>query len=155
MLLQALQIQSHLRLLEMFKETNDVKFLNYICNHPDVRAGGENDLDVSVLVGNSIAYSYDNGAIIYVIKSPGVYEAHTQALKSGRGKILRKFIAWTLDDLFNKKGAKEVKSYAYHTNPSAKRLALEFLKPNGSNDSTDFFRVTREEYLCQLQRQSQ
>jgi len=137
----------------MFSETKDIDFLNYICNHHDVRAGGEKDIDVSILAGNSIAYSYENGAIIYVITSPGVYEAHTQALKSGRGKVLREFIAWTLADLFNNKGAEEVKSYAYHTNPGAKKLALEFLKPNGSNDSTDFFRLTREEYLCQLQQQ--
>lgn len=135
----------------MFKETKDADFLNYICNHADVRAGGENDIDVSPLLENGIAYSFEHGAIIYAFKEPGIYEAHTQALKVGRGKILREFIKWTLNDLFNFKCVRAVTSYAEHA--AAKKLALEFLKPCGSNEKYDFYRLTREEFLCQQQQQ--
>ena len=127
----------------MFSETKDVEFLNYIANHQDVRAGGEFDVDVSPLLEQGIAYSYDNGAIIYVFKGCGIYEAHTQALKAGRGKILREFIRWTLEDMFKNKAAEKITSYAYDSNPAAKKIAAEFLKPCGT-----LYELDREVFLC-------
>lgn len=126
-----------------FKQTTDTDFLNWILNHDDVRAGGEIDIDAAPFLEHGIAYSYDYGAVIYVARGNGVFEAHTNAIKQGRGKILREFIQWTLQDMFNNQGAEKVTSFAYDSNPAAKKLAAEFLNQVGN-----LYEISKGEFLC-------
>lgn len=132
----------------MFSETKDAEFLNYICNHPDVRAGGDKDLDVSALLDRGISYSYENGAIIYAFKEPGIYEAHTQALKAGRGKMLREFIAWTLEDMFKNKGAEMITSFADLENIPAQKLAEVFLKKIHADSNSCYYSIDKAEFYA-------
>lgn len=131
-----------------FKICDNADYLNLVCNAPEVRAGREIEIDVSPLLEKGISYQFDGGAIIYVEVFPGVFEAHTQALKSGRGRILREFIAETLRDLFTRLNAEAVISYAQFGNAPAKKLAEEFLHLVETDESYHHFELTREQYLC-------
>jgi len=132
-----------------YKISENADYMNEISNHPEVNAGNGLKLDFSPLFDKGVIYQYDGGCIFYVNTGYGVYEAHTQALKRARGKPLRDFISWTFDQLFNSKGAHAVTSYALHENTAAKKLALEFLKFTHSDDVANYYRLNREEYLCQ------
>lgn len=132
-----------------YKISENADYMNEICNHPEVNSGGGFILDFTPLFNHGITYEYDGGCICYVKTDDGVYEAHTQALKRARGGALRDFIKWTLDDLFKNQGANAVTSYAMHTNPAAKKLALEFLNLVNSDELADYYRLNRGEYLCQ------
>lgn len=132
----------------MFSETKDAEFLNYICNHPDVRAGGEIDLDVTPLLVQGIAYSYPNGAIIYAFKEPGVYEAHTQALKEGRGNTLKRFCRWTAEQMFLRDNVEKLVTYAYHTNIPAKKLAEQFGRLVLEDDIASYYELTKGDFYA-------
>lgn len=132
-------------------KTLDPTYFNLVLNAPEVRAGGDKYLDVSDLfaTGNCVGYTYEGGCIFYVKRGNGIFEAHTQALKSGRGKVLREFIAKTLKDVFETEGAETVTSFGAHTNKPAQRLASEFLRLDGSDDEFNYYKLSREEWLCQ------
>lgn len=134
-----------------FKVCDNANYLNMVCNAPEVKGSRTESIDVSSLLSNGIAYQFDGGAIIYVECMPGVYEAHTQALKSGRGNVLREFIAETLKDIFLRLNAEAVISYAEEINKPAKRLASEFLEYNGFDGENHHYKLTRDDYLCRLQ----
>ena len=132
-----------------YKVSENADYMNEICNHPEVNSGNGQKLDFSPLFGNGVIYQYDGGCVFYVNTGYGVYEAHTQALKRARGAKLRDFIAWTLSDLFNNRGAHAVTSYALHENVAAKKLALEFLRFTHADEMADYYKLNREGYLCQ------
>ncbi len=125
-------------------------YLNFVVNHPEVTQSNE-FIDCTELFNRSIVYEYDGGCIAYYKLGDGIYEAHTQALKSGRGSALREFIKQTLSDLFENRGAKIIKSYAQHDNLPAKKLAKEFGVFTHSDSLFDYFEVTKEVFLCQQQ----
>lgn len=131
-----------------YKVSETPDYLNEVTNHPDVDLGGGFPLDFTPLFNLGITYEYDGGCVCYVNTGYGVYEAHTQALKRARGKPLRDFISWTMEDLFKNKGAQAITSYARHTNPAAKKLSREFLNLDRSDELAEYYRLNREEYLC-------
>lgn len=131
-------------------KTTDPAYFNFVLNSPEVRAGGEQDMDMTeaFLTGKVVGYIFDGGCIFYIKKDDGVFEAHTQALKKGRGKALRDFISQTLNDVFTSENAQSVTSFGAHENEPAKKLAAEFLNHDYSDENFEFFKLSRGEWLC-------
>ncbi len=64
----------------------------HIANHPEVRPwlGGQGELDLAPIVENTDNYAFltenKDGGYLLIKKAPGLYEAHTMALRSARGR---------------------------------------------------------------------
>src|SRR5712671_4024502 len=69
--------------------TMDVRHLNEVANHPDVRPGlgGDGVLDLRALIENpeNLAFETEHGGLIAVALGSGRYDIHTLFLPEGRG----------------------------------------------------------------------
>lgn len=131
-------------------KTLDPTYFNLVLNAPEVRAGGENYLDVTeaFATGQIVGYQYDGGCMFFVKKDGGIFEAHTQALKSGRGKPLREFIKKAFHDVFCVERAEFITSFGAHKNPAAQKLASEFLTLERSDEEFNYYKLSKGDWLC-------
>lgn len=89
------------------------KFVNEIVNHPSVAphvllTHEEADLTAVVADPANVVLVADHGAIVFQQLQPGLFEAHTQVLPSGRGEWGRWFVLAALHWLFCSTTAVEV-----------------------------------------------
>ncbi len=85
-------------MIALRRETNP-EWLNFVCNHPKVRptvGGPDEPIDLGPLLSDlrNVALRGENGAVIFNLLQPGLYEMHLQVLPRGRG-------AWTLDLIYS------------------------------------------------------
>lgn len=126
----------------MLKREFDAEYLNEIVNDPAVRGGIKNtlcDLDMSPMVDDIDNYvlTWDGGAFILIDKGEQVYELHTQAMKSGRGKKLRE----AADEMFEYMHGRcdKITSMASKDNPAAKALAEEYMTLTHEDDEYYYY----------------
>lgn len=69
--------------------TMDVRHINTVANHPDVRPflGGDGPLDLTAVVSDpqNFAFVTDHGAVLWWALGAGRYDVHTLFLPEGRG----------------------------------------------------------------------
>lgn len=118
--------------------------INYILNDPDVRPWvaptSAGTIDVSVAVNNraNILLMGEHGGCLLVSLVPGVYEVHTQVLRSGRGQWTADFLETAKHWMFTKTDCFEVLTRVPHGHVRAKMATLAahmrhaFTRPEGS-----------------------
>lgn len=96
----------------MIERATDARFLNGVCNHPDVRpflhGNGPIDLSPAIANENNLALQGEHGGMIMVQVVKGVYELHTQILPDGRGPWALQMAQACMDWLFSKTNAIEI-----------------------------------------------
>lgn len=116
--------------------------INAVLNHKDVRpwvANGDEPLDVSAQVADerNVFLFGEHGGVGFLQILPGVYEAHTQVLPTGRGEWTRRMTEACVRFMFTRTDAYEIVTRVPAGHIAAKAAAeaqgmkLEFTRPNG------------------------
>lgn len=104
------------------------KNINKVVNHPDVYpwiCGDLKDpLDLTQLVEDqrNVLLMGEHGGVLFHYIQPGIYEVHTQALPSGRGKWIIDFVKLALHWMFCRTDAVELFTRVPYGNKGAKGL---------------------------------
>lgn len=65
----------------------DPTIVNYFANHPDIRLGGDADVDLSAGVREPNVFLVgDHGAFCWTWSAPDTFEVHVMLTRAGRGK---------------------------------------------------------------------
>lgn len=124
----------------MFR-TTDVAFVNSIVNHPDVfkfvSVPSQDYIDTTPLVESedNIVIGFEGGCIIFVMLEPGLYEVHSQFLKTHRGKYAFRCAKDAVEEMFLTTECMEIVTKVPEHNLAAKGLTrlvgfdLEFIRP--------------------------
>ena len=131
----------------MIKRDFNADFINSVINHPSVRGGAKvvEDVDLTELIKDplNIVLTYEYGGFVLIKRDDG-YELHTQALKKGRGKMLREALNEMFDYMF--KRCEKITSMASVDNPAAVALAREFMTEVNKDEEYYYF---AKEAVCQ------
>ncbi len=131
----------------MIKREFEADFINSVINHPSVRGGAQviDDVDLSELVKNpnNIVLTYEYGGFV-LIRRDDSYELHTQALKKGRGKMLREALDEMFDYMFSR--CQKITTMASIDNPAAVALSREFMTEVDKDEEYFYF---EREAVCQ------
>jgi len=112
----------------MVKRDFDAAFINSVINDPAVRGGAKviEDVDLSEFIKdtNNIVLTYEYGGFV-LIKRDDSYELHTQALKKGRGKMLRDALKEMFTYMFAR--CDKITSMTCLDNPASTALSRKFM----------------------------
>lgn len=142
----------------------DAAHLNSIANHPDVyhwvRGPCEGPLDFSPVIGDDNVYALlgEHGGQVYHRLQPGLFEAHSQFLKQGRGEWAYDATQASLKWMFTRTECMEVVSRVPHGNVAARALAQavglkpDFVNPrgwvmDGKTVAAEIFSLTVQEWM--------
>lgn len=98
-------------------------YINEIANDPNVNPhiGGEKDMDLSDLLGESISFVTEGGAIIFTPVNAAVYQFHTMFVPEARGRHALKAARHSAFEMFTTTDAMELVTYtpdeAKHARP--------------------------------------
>lgn len=126
----------------MIRRETNAEAVNSVLNHPQVRpwvANGDEPLDVSAQIADERNHFLfgEHGGVGFLQVIPGVYEAHTQVLPSGRGEWTRALTEACVRHMFTRTDAYEIITrvpaghYAAKAAAEAQGMRLEFTRPNG------------------------
>lgn len=148
----------------LFRRDFTAERLNRIVNSPGVREHvlieGAAPVDLSNVVANqnNFALMCDQGGMLFVQLSPGVYDVHTQFLESARGSFALSFAREAVKWMFTRTDCVELWTKVPKANKAALGLTqamggrFEFLRSNGFNN--DDVRVFSLSYLRWSQKDS-
>lgn len=127
----------------MITRATDAVFLNRVLNDPAVRPWVANDedgvLDMTSLVAapGNVTLVGEHGGVMFLRYQPGIYEAHTQVLPSGRGAWTREMTEACAHHMFTRTDAYEITTrvpaghVAARAATEAQGLKFEFTRPGG------------------------
>jgi len=107
----------------------DAKAINDIVNDPDVyewvRGNSDGPLDLTDIIKNldNVCLMGDHGGVLFTKLQPGIYEAHTQVVKAGRGQWTIDMVNAALAWMFTHTDALEIVTKCPKGNLSARALA--------------------------------
>lgn len=112
----------------MITRATSAEFINSVVNHPDVRPfihapPGDIDLSAAAADPNNLVLVGEHGGMLFIQKVAGLFEIHTQFLKSGRGDWGLKFAHEAVRWLFTRTNATEVFTRVTLGNVAAAALA--------------------------------
>jgi hypothetical protein len=126
----------------MIERIYDVARVNEIVNddlvYPWVHGSVVGPLDMAPVVEDRRNYCLfgEHGGVIYKFMQPGLYEAHTQVKRSGRGRWALSMVKQSFFYMFTRTEAVELMTRVPHGNIAAKALVksfgstFEFTRPN-------------------------
>lgn len=131
------------RMLNKIGREHHAQRLNRIVNHPSVfrwvKGYSIEPLDCSDVVAdpNNVLLMGEHGGVLFVMKQPGLFEAHTNVLPAGRGEWAVAMVRAALHWMFTRTDALEIMTKVPAGNLRAKALAVaiggvrEFTAHNG------------------------
>jgi len=117
------------RALSKIERHFDAKRLNLIVNdpavYPWVRGYAKGPLDLSDVAANrdNIVLVGEQGALVFQMLQPGLYEVHSQCLEAGRGRWMLRFVRACLHYMFTRTTAVELLTKTPKGNLAALTLA--------------------------------
>jgi len=127
----------------MIERHFDAAAINYVLNDPYVRPDvalpddGVLDMTSAVADHKNVLLMGEHGGCMFFYMQHGIYEVHTQVLKSGRGPWVAKFVKQCADWMFTRTSAYEITTRVPFEHAAARALAVhagmmyDFLRPEG------------------------
>lgn len=129
------------------KRADSPDFLEAIANDPRIRPyiGGEGEVRAGETWKDTIALEWEQGGVVFLKESPGVYSAHLLFLPNA--SPLKKCLD-ALRYMFTRTGCHTVTGTIPDTNTRARRIALAAgMQHLGDSDGLSHYRLTVRDWI--------